>query len=214
MSAMAAPASGVLLLEDHPLVRNALRRVVAREGLAILAEHASVGDAERWLASLSPSAVRRVVALVDVHLPDGSGIEWVARWASKGLRAVVLTGETSRARVLQAMDAGALGFVDKTADPSVIREALAAAGAGRRYLCVSARRALEHLDAFEPALTRRETEVLGLIAAGRTNREIATQLGIALRTAETHRERLLAKLGAHNAADLTREALRRGLASR
>ncbi len=203
----------LILVEDHPLMFVGLRRLARESRLTVVGEVTTVADADAVLArELAPGA-RPMLGIIDVQLPDGSGIDLVRRWAPHGLRAVVLTGEVSAARVGAALGAGALGFVAKTAPPEIVAEALGAAARGAQYLCVRAREIVEQ-RAADASLTARETEVLVLVASGLANKEIAERLGVAPRTIETHREHLLDKVGARNAADLTREAIRRGLLPR
>lgn len=204
------PVVRVLVLEDHPLMAESVRALVARAQLALLPVVRTVAEAERVLAGLSKAERQSLAGVIDINLPDGSGLDLVRRWAPKGLRSVVLTADVSARGVEQALAAGAMAFVGKTAPPQMLLDALRAVSGGERFLCVEAERALEAREG-EAALTARETEVLQLIGAGRSNKQIAQALGLAPRTVESHRERLLSKLGSHNAADLTREAIRRGL---
>lgn len=196
----------VLVIEDHPLLLDGIRGVVERAGLKVAGVARDCATAEALLRERAGE----VAAIVDVSLPDGCGLDLVRRWSPKGLRAVVLTGDASGPAVQRSLDAGAMGFVAKAGPTGDLLDGIVEVAHGRRYLCPQAAEALAELGA-SPTLTPRETEVLRLVAAGKSNKEIASELGVAQRTVESHRERLLAKLDAHNAADLTREAIRRGL---
>jgi DNA-binding NarL/FixJ family response regulator len=207
---MLVPVVKVLVVEDHPLMAESVRALVTRARLTLLALVRTVAEAERVLSSLSRVERESLVAVIDVKLPDGSGLDLVRRWSPKGLRSVVFTGQVTARAVDEAWAASAMAFVAKTAPPQVLVDALGAVSRGERFLCQHAQRVLDAREQ-DPTLTARETEVLQLIGAGRSNKQIAQELGLASRTVESHRERLLSKLGGHNAADLTREAIRRGL---
>ncbi len=198
----------VLLVEDHPLVAAGLAVALEASGFEVVEHARTLAEAREALARGRARALG--VAIVDVALPDGSGLDLVSALSAARIPSVILTGQTTAARVREARARGALGFVAKTARLEMVLEALRAAMRGEPFLCTEARSALAEA-AGEVQLTPRECEVLTLIAAGRTNKQIAALLGVAPRTAETHRERLMQKLGAHNAADLTRAAVTRGL---
>ena len=204
----------IVLVEDHPLVAAGLRATLDRMGYEIVAQPRTLAEARALGVRDRPGAARRLdLAIVDVELPDGSGLEVVSEWSALGVPCVVLTGHTTASRVRAARAAGALGFVAKTAPLGTILEALAAAMRGEPYLCRVAQVTLEN-EEEDVALTPRESQVLAYIAAGRSNKQIAALLRVAPRTVETHRERLMEKLAAHNAADLTRAAMHRGLLRR
>ena len=203
-------ACEVVLIEDHPLVVESVRGLVLREGFVLAGEASTVADAELLLSDTCGRSQRCPVAVVDVSLPDGSGLAIVEQWTPRGVRFVVLSGNVSARNVRESLDAGAHAFVAKAARPAFLAMALRKVAKGERFLCDAARLALAATP-VEPALTPREAAVLRLIASGLSNKEVAQELGVAPRTIETHRERLLQKLGARNAADLTREAIRRGL---
>lgn len=202
--------SRVLLVEDHPLVAAGLRVTLEASGFDVVEHARTLAEAREALGSRRRGTRAFDVAIVDVVLPDGSGLDLVAALSAARIPSVVLTGQTTAARVREARAAGALGFVAKTARLDIVLEALHAAMRGEPFLCTEARSVLADA-ADEVQLTPREHQVLTLIAEGRTNKQVAALLGVALRTAETHRERLMQKLGAHNAADLTRAAVTRGL---
>jgi DNA-binding NarL/FixJ family response regulator len=213
---MQQPDVCVLIVEDHPLIVEAIAGVVSRSGLSLLGVAAGGSAADTLLRTHEPG---RVIAIVDLWLVDGSGLDFIRRWAPHGLRSIVLTGAPTGEALAESTRAGAIGFVAKGAPPRHLASALAAAAQGERYFCEVAMalaaapqiRAQEAPRGEGADLTPRESEVLRCVASGLSNKETAARLGVATRTVETHRERLLAKLGARNAADLTREAIRRGL---
>lgn len=203
----AVEASALLVVEDHPLVTESVAALGKRAGIARAEVATTVAEAQ---VLLERAQLDRMVAVVDIQLGDGSGLDLLRRWAPQGLRALVLTGEVTDQAIRDSLAAGALGFVAKTEGPQILLRAIEAVSHGDSYLSEAAKRVMSSAVPGV-ALTPRETDVLGLVGRGLTNKEIAQQLGVAVRTAESHRERLMNKLGAHNAADLTREAVKRGL---
>lgn len=195
----------VVIVEDHPLLVDGLCATLMRAGYVPDAVSTVAGADQALEASPLP-----VAAVVDLALPDGSGRDLIVRYVARGVPVVVLTGQLTGSLAQLVLDRGALGVLDKTSPPAELVDALARVRRGQRYLCARAREVLGDNDS-QPVLTRRELDVLALIAKGMSTKEIATRLGVAPRTVETHREHLHQKLGAHKAADLTREAIRRGL---
>lgn len=200
-----SPPNRVIIVEDHPLLVDGLCATLSRAGYAPDAA-SSIAAAE--LALSQPPLP--VAAVVDIGLPDGSGRDLVARFVEQGVPVVVLTGALTGTLTQLLLDRGALGVLDKASPPNELVEALTKAQRGTRYLSARAKATLGEQEAL-PALTPRERDVLTLIAKGRSTKEIAQELGVAPRTVETHREHLHQKLGARKAADLTREAIKRGL---
>ena len=157
--------------------------------------------------------------LLDVDLPGLNGISVCRALTSAaiGVRILIFTSHCDAETVRQVLEAGALGVMEKTGRLETLMRAIASVGAGRAFfgervtqivqqsLCNS--RSVQNDD----NLTLREREVLQLIAEGASNKEIAPRLGISTKTVENHRSRLMVKLGAHNSADLTREAFRLGV---
>ena len=176
--------------------------------MVLVGEAASGGEAVRIAGE------NRVdVILMDVSLPDMSGHDAAARVRSTApsVRIVFLTMSGERASIRRAIESGAAGYVLKSTAPADIVRAVKAAHAGGVYFSDGVQRALGDSAAAEGSLTPRESEVLARIAAGLSNKEIASALGISVRTVETHREHIMAKLGIHNVAGLTRYAVERGL---
>jgi DNA-binding NarL/FixJ family response regulator len=158
-------------------------------------------------------------------MPGDSGIEVLHHLRTRvpQARVLVLSMHTAPEYVRPALRAGAAGYVVKGAGQEDLVEAVRAVAAGGRFLGPEARRVVEEDAVRAPAptpdddlerLTPREREVLRLVAEGHTNREIATLLGIAAKTADSHRTNAMAKLDLHDAQAVTRFALRRGLISR
>lgn len=209
----------ILLADDHQLVREGLRAVLAREP-----DFAVVGEASDGLeaASLVERLAPRVL-VVDIVMPGLGGVDVVREVKRRAprTRIVVLSMYGDEANVLAALREGAHGFVLKDASAAELAKAIREAAAGRRYLSPpltnhavaayaerSGARAAG--DAYD-SLTTREREILHLVAEGLTSAQAARRLHISPRTAEHHRASLLQKLGLHGTAELARYAAERGL---
>lgn len=194
------------VIDDHPIVVEALRALLRRTHFTNVDVAMSLADASTVLASGHTYGL----ALVDYVLGDGCATSLIAQLHALDVPTVLFTGHLSSSVVRTALDAGAGGVVAKGTSPRLLFEAIASVQIGQQFLCPQSEPLARRHDEA-PRLSARELEVLALIARGMTCKEIAAKLGVAPRTIETHRERLHAKLDAHNAADLTREALRRRL---
>jgi DNA-binding NarL/FixJ family response regulator len=203
----------LMIADDHGIVRQALRLLLEREGFDVVGEAMDGSEAVRVAAELLPD-----VAVLDRLMPIACGLEaaWEIRRVSPRTRVILLTGRQDEECVLQAVEAGARGCVVKSQDARDLIAAIREVARGGTYLSAGASAAVT--DAFlgrskctTDPLTRRERQVLQLIAEGKRTREIAVLLGVSVKTAETHRSRLVTKLGSHHTADLVRYAIRRGL---
>ncbi|NUP63093.1 MAG: response regulator transcription factor [Nonomuraea sp.] len=188
----------VVLADDHPVVRDGLGALLSTlPGIEVLGTAADGDQAVRAAVTLAPD-----VLVLDVQMPGRSGVEAareVARVAP-GVAVLMLTMYDDDESVFAAMRAGAMGYVLKGAEQAEIVRAILAVAAGEVIFGPGvARRVLAHLggrpkdDPF-PALTRREREVLGLIAAGRSNTAIGAELGLAPKTVGNHVSSIFAKL--------------------
>jgi two-component system response regulator NreC len=201
----------VLLADDHAVVRSALRALLdAQADLEVVGEAEDVAGVHRGVADLSPD-----VLVLDVNMPDGLGVDAVAelRASSPDTQVVLLTMERDIGLARRALDDGALGYLFKDAAHLELVEAVRAATRGERYLpaAVSAGLSRDPDSAGAQDLSPRETDVLRLMALGHTNREIGEQLGLSVRTVETHRAHIQQKLGLTTRPDLTRYALEHNL---
>jgi DNA-binding NarL/FixJ family response regulator len=209
----------VVIADDHAVVRQGIRGVLEEiDGLEVVAE-ASDGNAALALAEEhKPDLV-----VLDVTMPGKTGLE-VARAlrdGGLGVRVLMLSMHDEPEYVLEAVRAGADGYVLKDVTPAELRAAITAIHEGREYfstrvtqqLSVGLRQELEREQQRSrvDSLTPREIEVLVLVAQGNTNRGIAEGLGISPRTVETHRERVMAKLRIRSVAGLTRFVVEQGL---
>ena len=207
-----------MLADDHRIVRQGLRALLTAE-----AEFKVIGEADDGREALElTKRLKPDVLVLDLMMPGLNGLE-VARQLHKQaarIRIVVLSMYDDEGFVLEALANGVSAYVLKDSNSSDLVQAVREVAAGRRYLSPPlSDRAIETyqqmarhgtMDKHE-SLTTREREVLQLAAEGHTNSEIAARLGISTRTAETHRSRLLHKLGLHTQSDLIRYALRRGI---
>lgn len=197
-----------LIVDDHPLYRLGLRMILSREpDIDVVGETGDPADAVLLAERLMVDVV-----LVDLCLPvmDGIALTGRLRQANPDCHIVALSAIQEPLQIGQVLDAGAEGYILKTQDTSEIVAAIRAVLGGVRYLpsTISA-------HALEPTnlglLSAREREVLELLIDGRSNDDIATSLFVARRTVETHRQRIMKKLGAHTIADLVHVAARLGV---
>lgn len=184
----------VMIIDDHEIVRRGIAEIVDRaEGLSVVAEAGSVAEAVR-----RAQLVRPEVLLVDLQLPDGTGIEVIAQLREKlpDSRPVVLTSFDDDDALAEALQAGAKAYLLKTVRGAEIAEVVRAVAAGRTLLderTVTRRRA-DHDDPTAD-LTPSERKVLELIGDGLSNREIGERLGVAEKTVKNHITALLSKMG-------------------
>lgn len=201
------------------MVREALRRLIEanREDLQVVAEAADGRAAVEAVREHRPD-----VAVLDLWMPELGGIEAARQIVEEGLgtRVIILSMDDEWSRVRDALRSGVAGYVVKSAASEQLLEAIDAVCGGRSYVSpaiadhvVRAIRDPESEQRGSPieALTRREREVLQLVAEGLTAKEIAVRLGLSAKTAEAHRSNLMTKLGIHRSAMLVRLAIREGL---
>ncbi len=208
---MSGPITCVVA-DDHPAMLSAVGDILARSGLEVVARAANGEEALARIAELRPQ-----VALVDIRMPRLSGIEVAARAAAVAPETAIVfyTAYGDRALLAEALDVGARGFVLKEAPLADLVRAVERVAAGETYvdpvlagLLVSAQ-----MTARLPQLTRREREVLRLLADGLANEEIGTRLGISAETVRTHVRKAMAKLDADTRTQAVATALRQSLIS-
>lgn len=210
----------VLLADDHRVVRQGLKALIEREpDLGVIGEAADGLEAIEMAVEKKPD-----VMVIDLMMPGLPGAEVVRRISKLGkdIRVVVLSMHADTSYVAEALDAGASAYVLKDSGAGDLLEAIRSVTAGRKYFSpplteeqvdsYRARLSTGRLDAYS-TLSKREREVLQLVAEGHTNKEIAERLSISPRTAESHRASLMKKIGLESTADLVRYAARRGLVS-
>jgi len=208
----------VLLVEDHEVVREGLRALLRTHADIEVVGEASDGRAAVTMArEMSPDVV-----VMDVSLPEQNGFRATLqiRRASKETRVLVLSSYDDLECVEQMSDAGAAGFLSKRSAATQLVDAIRAVRTGRSFYSPEIVKGLQNLknaarrdgrpDDQAVELTARERQTLELIAHGRRNKEVATEMGISIKTVEKHRQSVMNKLNIHDAAGLTRFALRRG----
>jgi DNA-binding NarL/FixJ family response regulator len=206
----------ILLADDHALVREGLRQLLADEpGFEIAGEAADAAEAVEAATRLEPDVV-----LLDILMPGGSGIEALRRIRrrSPGVRVVMLTSVAEERAVVEAIQAGAAGYLLKDVSRAELVRAIRDAAAGRRVLHAEAERALASTAKGERStlaeLTERERAVLVLIAQGRSNRQIANRLDLTEGTVKGYVSTLLDKLGVQDRTQAALLAANLGLGSR
>jgi two-component system NarL family response regulator len=207
-----------MLVDAQRMLREALRIILGNAGDIILVAEADDGAAALARArELAPDVVVMGIGLVGM-----SGIETTRRMLAEnpGIKVLGLSTFADRRMVLQMLEAGARGYVDKSAGCEELLRGIRVVARGGTYLYAQAAEAIvDSLRKHAPqgsrsqTLGRREREVLQLLASGKTSNRIAAALGIATGTVEVHRRNIMRKLDLHNVAELTRYAIREGLTS-
>ncbi|MGB4885026.1 MAG: response regulator transcription factor [Ferruginibacter sp.] len=194
----------VFIVDDHYMVIEGIRSLLQNEKDIEWTGHAM--NAASCLAFLKQQLPD--VILMDINLPDQSGIELCkeVRLIYPSIFVIGLSTFNQQSFIQKMMDNGASGYVLKNATQKELMEAITTVAKGKSFLSDEASQALRKDESFHIVLTRREKEVLELIAEGMTNAEIAKQLFIGITTVDTHRKNLLAKFEAKNTASLVRIA--------
>jgi DNA-binding NarL/FixJ family response regulator len=212
--------SRILIVDDHGVLRAGLRALLSREAeYEVVGEASTSDEALRAARELSPDIV-----LMDLSLPGVGGIELTRRLKETlpETKVLILTVHEDAALLREAVKAGAAGYVVKRAVESELLAAIESAQRGELYVHPSMTRALlEEKRAAPPpprrgdpeALTNREADVLKLIVRGYTNRQMADELTLSVRTVETHRANIMGKLGLSSRAELVRWATEHKLTS-
>jgi len=205
-----AGATGVrlVIVDDHPLVRDGLRaRLSVVAGLQVIGEAASGEQALALAGALLPDLM-----LVDVGMRGMNGIELAhaLRERHPAIKVLMLSMYDNREYVLSAIRAGARGYVLKESPTEDILAAITAVCAGGSYFSAAVSTLIVQANTSAPLLTSREHEILLLLAHGRSNKVVARQLDISVRTVETHRLSLRRKLGVDSASELLKIAVTNG----
>jgi DNA-binding NarL/FixJ family response regulator len=214
----ASPAPGaagtpikLLIVDDHPVVRDGLSSMFTRDPeFEVLGEAADGAEAVRLAATLAPDVI-----LMDLRMPGMDGLTAITELGKRGIaaRVLVLTTYDTDSHVLPAIEAGATGYLLKDAPRAELLRAVRAAARGEAVLSpsVAARLMSRFRTPGAGPLSHRELEVLELVAAGTTNREAAARLYISEATVKTHLLNIYAKLGVSDRAAAVAEAFNRGL---
>ncbi len=202
----------VLVVDDHPVVRQGLRTFLdLQDDLTVVGEAADGAAAVTAAGDLRPDVV-----LLDLRMPGADGLVALRRLQASGnpAKVLIVTSFTEPAAVLPAVRAGAAGYVYKDVDPPALAAAIRAVHAGHVLLHPDVARLLADGDRrrTEVNLTTRERDVLAAIARGRANREIARQFGLSEKTVKTHVSAILTKLGVQDRTQAALYAVRHGIA--
>jgi two-component system, NarL family, response regulator NreC len=211
----------VQLIDDHSVVRAGVRMLVNYQAdMEVVSEASSAIEAVRQARGVRPD-----VMVLDIGLPGCSGLDAIAplREASPKSRILILSTHDDQAYLRLALAAGAAGYVAKQATAAELTQAIRTVARGRSYVNVTlagsqALKTVLH-DRRPPmspvdALSKREKQVLTLVASGHTNQAAAEELALSVKTVETYRRRLMEKLGITGRAGLLRVALQCGLIAR
>ncbi|HEX7041523.1 MAG TPA: response regulator transcription factor [Trueperaceae bacterium] len=207
---MSAPIR-VLVVDDHPVVRDGIRGMLSgASGIEVVGEAPGGAEAVELAASLRPDVV-----LMDLRMPGVDGVAAIREIVARGLesRVLVLTTYDTDREVLSAIEAGATGYLLKDAPRDELVRAVEATARGQAFLSASVGALLmERVRSPEPeALTERELEVLRLVASGATNRDIAERMFVSEATVKTHLLHVYEKLGVNDRAAAVAAAYDRGL---
>jgi DNA-binding NarL/FixJ family response regulator len=203
----------VLLADDHALVRQGLKAFLERQGFQVVSEASDGQEALRRAEETRPD-----VAILDISMPVLNGVD-AARALKKSMsktKVIVLTKHDEDQYVTEALRVGVSGYVLKSQVANDLVHAIQEVCRGSVYLSPTISRTV--VDAYlcntdvppEP-LSARERQVLQLVGEGKSTKQVAEQLGISAKTAESHRAKLMRKLDIHETASLVRYAIRRGL---
>jgi DNA-binding NarL/FixJ family response regulator len=207
----------VLLADDHQLVREGIRALLLSiAGVDVVGEAADGQGAIRLATELRPDVI-----LMDIMMPGMNGLgatEQIVKGKS-GARVIILSMNESDEFVLQAIRAGASGYLLKNAKTAELELALRSVAEGQTYLSPAisghviedSKRRMEEDGSSTDPLTPRQREVLVLVAEGNSSKQIASALGISVKTVEMHRRQIMSALGIHDIAGLTRYAIRIGI---
>lgn len=210
----------ILLADDHPVVRKGILSVLSSlKHLEILGEAADGQEAVAKVKELSPDLV-----LMDVEMPRMSGLEAtkLIRKDFPKTKVLILSIHSSKQNVLQIIQSGAQGYVLKDASLAELVRAIESVHKGEAFFSPNISQIVlsqflvesgaDEQESASKKLSAREREVLAMIAEGQSNKEMAGKLGVGVRTIETHRERVMDKLGIHSIAGLTKYAIAHGIA--
>jgi Response regulator containing a CheY-like receiver domain and an HTH DNA-binding domain len=215
---MPSPSIRVVLVDDHALVRQGFRRILEDDPeLTVVGEASNGTDAITLVKKTDPDVV-----VMDMAMPEMSGLHATMEIIKQrpGTKVLILSMYSDEQYVRNALDAGAKGYILKSAIENDLTRAVKAVAAGEQYLAPELSSVLIRAiqtGSFEKAsdpydrLTQREKQVLQLIAHGKSNKEIAVMLDLSVNTVAVHRANLMSALGVHKTAELVLFAVKKGL---
>jgi two-component system, NarL family, response regulator NreC len=203
----------IVLADDHVLVRQSLRSLLEREGFQVAGEASDGQECVRQVETLHPD-----IAVMDISMPILNGLD-AAREVNRSspkTKTILLTQHDEGQYISEALEAGVKGYVLKSQVANDLLLAIRQVSRGQVYLSPGVSRGV--MEAYQSKseksknpLTLRERQVLQLIAEGKSTKDVASLLGISVKTAESHRTRLMQKLDIHETASLVRYAVRQGI---
>jgi DNA-binding NarL/FixJ family response regulator len=215
---ISAAKTRIVLIEGHAILRDGLRALLELENdLAVVGSVGEAAGALRIVEDMQPDLV-----ICDVSLPDRSGVGLISELllTFRRLRLLVLTAHGSEEYIRAALNAGAHGYVVKHSGQADLLRAIRVVMSGRQYLCASVAEKVvsgfvsgyesRRTTPVEELMTGRERQILTCVALGQSNKKIARDLGLSVKTVEKHRANLMRKLTLRNAAGVTLFALRHG----
>jgi len=211
----------VMVVDDHPMWREAVARDLGEAGLRVVATASDGVEALRRLPAVRPDVV-----VLDLQMPTLDGVATTRRIVAEhpGVRVLVLTASGEHSDLLEAVKAGATGYLVKSASSAELLDAVRRTGTGEavftaglaglvlgEFRRMASAAPHDEPEGSTPRLTERETEILRLVAKGLSSRQIADRLVISHRTVQNHTQNVLTKLQLHNRVELTRYAIEQGL---
>lgn len=214
----------VLLIDDHRLIRDGLEAILTQaDDIQVIGSGSSGEEAVKLASSLKPDLV-----LMDIMMAGITGIE-ATRWIKEqntDIRVILISSEVRKELVTAGIQCGIDGYLPKDVEKTMLLDAIRTVHRGERYFddaitslvfddfCRQRKVISNHVKSATPNdLTKREKEVLALVASGKSNRNVADELFISIKTVETHKSHILHKLGIDNKADLVRYAIKNNIIS-
>jgi two-component system nitrate/nitrite response regulator NarL len=210
----------IMLADDHPIVRNGIKDALSKQkNIEVVAEASNGAQVLRKAKELLPDIV-----LMDISMPGMGGLEATQRLRSAAptVKVLVFTMHDNKEYVLEIIRSGASGYVLKDTSTLELVRAIETVYRGGTFFSSKVSKLLldqyikkvsTGVETSPEELSKREAEILVLVAGGKSNKEIANQLKISIRTCEAHREKIMKKLNLHSVAELTQYAISKGLIS-